>query len=281
MYELLVRIETLLVALDRPVLLAIGVPALLIGLVLWLGGTRYSTAIIGLLGAVVGSFLGLLVSQWFDLHPWLSMLVGAIVLAVASILLRNILILVLAVLVFSAVSGAGYIAVALDRIAPAQPEAQAQTQTPTPTRPGFSVQSFSNMDTAQRLTYMKDISQEAETFEERLKALLSDTWNALGTQGWMVVIAVVAGAVVGILLVWYIAKVIIALAYSVVGTATLFLGAQAALLSAGYHAVSSLDAHRLSLPIAFASMTGVGWVWQLFSSRRKPKHEAAEAKKDE
>jgi len=198
---------------------------------------------------------------------------------VASILLRNILILVLAVLVFSAVSGAGYIAVALDRIAPAQAEAQTQTQTST--RPGFSVQSFSDMDAAQRLTYMKDISQEAETFEERLRALLSDTWNALGTQGWMVVIAVVAGAVVGILLVWYIAKVIIALAYSVVGTATLFLGAQAALLSAGYHAVSSLDAHRLSLPIAFASMTGIGWVWQLLSSRRKPKHEAAEAKKDE
>ena len=64
----------------------------------------------------------MLVSQWFTLHPLLSMLVGAMVLAVASILLRNILILVLAVLVISAVSGAGYIAVALDRIAPQQAE---------------------------------------------------------------------------------------------------------------------------------------------------------------
>ena len=281
MYELLVRIETLLVPLNRPVLLAIGVPALLIGLVLWLGGTRYSTAIIGLLGAVVGSFLGLLVSQWFNLHPWLSMLVGAIVLAVASILLRNILILVLAVLVFSAVSGTGYIAVMLDRIAPAPPEPQAQTQAQPQTRSSLTIQSFSSMDTAQRLTYMNDISKEAETFEERLKALLDDTWNALGAQGWMVVIAVVAGAVVGILLVWYVAKVIIALAYSVVGTATLFLGAQAALLGVGYHVASALDSHRLSLPVAFVTMTAIGWVWQVFYSHRKPRHETAETKKDE
>jgi VIT1/CCC1 family predicted Fe2+/Mn2+ transporter len=137
------------------------------------------------------------------------------------------------------------------------------------------------MDAAQRLTYMNDISEEAKTFEQRLKALLDDTWNALGSQGWMVVIAVVGGAVVGILLVWYIAKVIIALAYSVVGTATLFLGAQAALLGAGYQAVSALDARRLSLLIAFITMTAIGWVWQLFYSQRKSKRETAETQQAE
>ena len=108
------------------------------------------------------------------------------------------------------------------------------------------------MEAAERLTYMNDITQEAQTFADRLKALLANTWDAMGTQGWMVIIAVAVGAVVGILLVWFIAKIIIALAYSLVGTATIFLGTQAALLGAGYHAVSSLDAapgaaaHRLS-----------------------------------
>ena len=91
----------------------------------------------------------------------------------------------------------------------------------------------------------------------------------------MVVIAVAVGAVVGILLVWFIAKIIIALAYSLVGTAAIFLGAQAALLGVGYPAVSSLDARRGLLPIAFLTMTVIGWVWQLFYAQRKPRHEPA------
>ena len=274
MYELLLRIETLLLGLNTPVLLGIGLPALAVGLVLWLGGSRYSTAIIGLLGAVVGSFLGLLVSQWLNLHPWLSMLVGAMVLAIVSILLRNFLILVLAVLVFSAVSGAGYLAVVLDRIAP--PIAQPQAQALTATESRIPIQSFSHMEAAERLTYMDDISEEAETFADRFKALLTDTWNAVGSQGVMVILAVTVGAVVGILLVWFIAKVIIALAYSLVGTAAIFLGAQAALLGVGYHAVSSLDTRRWLLPIVFITMTAIGWVWQLFFAG--PKHKVQPAK---
>jgi hypothetical protein len=61
MYELLLRTETLLVGLATPVLAALGIGAVVVGLVLWLGGTRYSAVIIGLLGAVVGTatiFLG-------------------------------------------------------------------------------------------------------------------------------------------------------------------------------------------------------------------------------
>lgn len=275
MYELFVRIETLLQPLTSPVLLGIGIPAVLVGLVLWLGGSRYSTVIIGLLGAVVGSFVGLLVSQWLNLHPWLSMLVGAVVLAVASILLRNVLILILAVLVFSAVTGAGYLSVVLDRIAPPQAEPQGQALTAS----GVPVQSFSNMEPTQRLNYMNDITHEDQTFADRLKALLTDTWNAVGSQGVMVILAVVVGAVVGILLVWFIAKVIIALAYSLVGTAAIFLGAQAALLGAGYPVASAFDTRRSLLPIAFIAMTAIGWVWQLFFAG--PKHKPPHAKESE
>jgi hypothetical protein len=220
--------------------------------------------------------MGLLVSQWLNLHPWLSMLVGAVVLAIISILLRNILILVLAVLVVSAVSGAGYLAVVLDRIAPPQPEPQAQVRTES----RIPIQSFSHMEAAERLTYMNDITNEAETFADRFKALLTDTWNAVGSQGMMVILAVTVGAVVGILLVWFVAKVIIALAYSLVGTATIFLGAQAALLGAGYPAVSDLDARRSLLPITFITMTAIGWVWQLFYAGRKPRREAKEKTKE-
>jgi hypothetical protein len=259
MYELLLRTETLFWGLSSLVLLVIGGVALTTGLVLWLGGSRHSTIIIGLLGAVVGSALGLLVSQWLNLNPWLSMIVGAAVLAGISVLLRNILVLVLAVLVLSALGGGGYLAVVLDRAVPqARPEARAQ-QPPT-------VQYFSGMDQADRMNYMNDLSGTDQTFAERLKALLANTWEAIRPHTWMVALAALAGAVIGLLLVWFVAKIVIALAYSIVGTTAIFLGAQAALLAAGYAAVSALADHRRALPITFLIMIAIGWLWQLFVS---------------
>jgi hypothetical protein len=275
MYELLLRTETLFLGLSPLVLLIAGIVALGVGLVLWLGGTRHSAVIIGLLGAVVGSAVGLLVSQWFKFPPWLSVVVGAAVLAGISVLLRNILILVLAVLVFSAISGGGYLAVVLDRTVPqARPEAGAQQKD--------VFQSFTAMDPAGRLAYMDDISNKSQTFDQRLKALLANTREAIRPHFWTVAVATLAGAAIGIALVWFVAKIVIALAYSIVGTATIFLGAQAALLAAHYTAVSSLVDHRRTLPIAFLVMIAVGWLWQLFSHhRRTAKRESEEPAQQE
>ncbi len=270
MYELLLRTETLLAGLSTPLLAALGLGAVVVGLVLWLGGTRYSAFIIGLLGAVVGSACGLLVGQQFGVNPWLGMLVGSAVLGGLSILLKNVLIVVLAVLVFSAVSGAGYLTVILDR---AIPQAQAADQN----QPRQTVRYFSGMGFAERQTYMNDISREAETFADRLRALLTNTWEAAGPQGWALALAILAGAVVGILLVWFLAKIVIALAYSIVGTAAIFLGTQAALLAAGVPAVSELASRRGTLSIAFLLMTVIGWIWQLFyGGPKKPGPEPAQ-----
>jgi hypothetical protein len=262
MYELLLRTETLLQGLTTAALLGVGLGTLLVGLVFWLGGTRYSAAITGLLGAVVGSAAGLLVSQRFDLQPWLGMLVGAAVLAGLAILLRNVLVLVLAVLVFSAVSGTGYLAVVLDRAVPQISAEAEQQRQPT-------IRHFRDMDAAGRQDYMNDISKEADTFGARLDALLADTWAAIRPYGWMVLLAIVAGAVIGGLLVWFVAKLVIALAYSIVGTALLFVGLQAALLAAGFAAVSALADHPRVLPLTFLVMAVLGWLWQLSYGRRR------------
>jgi hypothetical protein len=268
MYELLLRIETLFLGLPAPTLLAIGAGAIVVGLVLWLGGRRHSAVVAGLFGALVGSAGGLLVGQQFDLHPWLSMFVGAAVVAGLAILLRNVLIVVLAVLVFSAVSGAGYVTVILDRaVPPARSETQdvpGQAFSDTRIEQEPMVQRFSGMDRADRLSYLDEITQEAQTFADRFKALLGNTWEAMSPHSWGILLAVVAGAVVGILLVWLIAKIVIALAYSIVGTAALFLGVQAALLAAGVLVVSDIEPRRWLLPIAFLVVVVVGWVWQLF-----------------
>ena len=274
MYELLLRTEVLFLGLKPLVLLAIGLPALGVGLVLWLGGTRYSSIITGLLGAVVGAAAGLLIGQWLELHLWLSMLVGAAVLATASILLRNALILVLAVLVVAAVSGAGYLAVVLDRMAPPEPETEASAQY------AVQVQPLASMDQTARLNYVDEISGEEPSFSERLRAVLDDTWQAVRPHAWKFVLSVVAGGLIAVFLVWLIKKALIALAYSLVGVAAIFMGSQAASLGLGLQAVSALEARPWLLPGGFLTLTGIGWAWQLVNARPRPRKEPAKKEQD-
>jgi hypothetical protein len=276
MYELLLRIETLLMDVQPPALLGIGAVALVIGLIFWLGGTRYSTGIVGLIGATIGAAAGLIVSGQFDLHPWLSMLVGAVVVAALAILLKKALILALAVLIISAVSGAGYVSVVLDHMTPAPASETSVVQQP------MAYQSFLQMEPDARLNYINRISNESQTFAERLRALFADTWAAIQPHKWIALIAIVAGAVLAIVLVWLIARIVIALAYSIVGVTILFFGLQAALLSVNIHAASELYPRPWLLPAVFLVLVVVGWAWQLIFLRPvRVKHEPAEVHEEE
>jgi hypothetical protein len=272
MYELLLRTETLLTSLRPPVLLGIGAVAVAIGLIFWLGGTRYSTAIIGLLGAVIGAVAGLTASHRFGVHPWLSILVGAVVVAVLAILLKKVLVLVLAVLILSAVSGAGYVSVVLDCTTAPPSSAAAQQIT--------VYQPFLRMAPEARLEYVDRISNQSQTFLDRLKALFDDTWTAVKPHNTIALIATIAGAVVAVVLVWLIAKIITALAYSIVGVAALFVGLQAALLAVDVHAVSDLNPRPWLLPVIFLVLVVIGWVCQLFFWRSvKVQQEPEEVRK--
>lgn len=270
MYELLLRTETLFLSLRPLVLLGIGVPALIAGLVFWLGGARYSTVIVGLLGALVGAVAGLMVSQWLGLNLWLAMIVGAAVVSTVSALLRNVLVLALAVLVIAAAAGAGYLAVALDKAIPqeqTEPDAQAST--------GQSLlfQSLSGSDA--RLDYVDRMTRQEADFAEKVRAIGTDTWETAQPHIWKLALSVAAGAAVAVFLVWFVKKALIALAYSVVGTATLIVGAQTTTLAGGWHVVSAIRPGPWALPATFGGMVAFGWVVQLIISRT-PKPQKAE-----
>ena len=256
MNELLLRTETLLVGLRSPALPGIGAVALVIGLIFWLGGTRYSTAITGLLGAIVGATGGLVVAQHFGTHLWLSLLVGAIIVAILAIVLKKALVIVLAVLIIATVSGAGYVSVVLDRMAPPPASDTATQQT-------LVHQPFLQMGFDARQNYVNEISNDSQTFPDRLKAMLADTWAATEPYRWTALIAIIVGAVVALVLVWFLAKLVITLAYSIVGVAAIFLSLQAALLAVSIRAASGLYPHPWLLPILFLVMIVLGWVWQL------------------
>lgn len=257
MYELLLRTETLLMGLRPMVLLGVGAVALVVGLFFWLGGTRYSTIVVALIGAVIGAAAGLVAGQQFGMSPWLSMLIGAVVVAVLAILVKKVLILALAVLILSAVSGAGYVSVILDRVAP--PAASETT-----TQRSSLYQSFLQMEPEARLNYVNRISNESQTFLDRLEALFDDTWAAIQPHKWTALIAIGVGAVVALVLIWLIAKIVIALAYSIVGVAAIFLGLQSALLAGNVRTASELSPRPWLLPVVFVVMVVIGWIWQLF-----------------
>jgi hypothetical protein len=272
MNELLLRIETLCVEVDSTILLGVGVGMAVVGLFLWLGGVRYGTIVIGLLGAAVGALLGMLVSQKAGLGPFLCMAVGAVILSIISIAARNALVIVLATVIFALVAATAYTSVVLDR----QPAPEGTTQKTVPGdsltaqgEPRFVYQSFSSMDPNTRQAYIDNLGGSKEDFQSRLKVVLGDLWRALGPHRWYLLGAILIGGVGGFLLIWFIKNVVLPLCYSVVGTTAVLLGAQVLLLGLGARVVSDLSTRPWIMPVTFGSMTAIGWVRQLLSGRKR------------
>ena len=268
MYELLIRIETVCVDAQLLTLLGVGAVATVAGLLLWLAGTYFSSVIIGILGAAVGSFCGLLISQWFDVSSLLSMGIGAAVFCAAAVLLRNIIIIVLAIIIFALAAGTGYSSIILG-----SPAEQQESESEA-----VVVSSFSEMDPAMRLSYVDEISEEQDGFFEKLKAMLKDTLGTMSPFKWKLLLSTIVGGLGGLLLVWFIKRFVIALCCSVVGAMLVLVGIENLLMAAGFQMCNALGGHRLALSVTYFSMVGIGAVVQLIIARSQ-KLEEAEAKK--
>ena len=269
MYELLLRFETLFSTLSTPVLLGTGAGLLVAGVLLWLFGQRFGAVIIGLVGAAVGAVLGLMVGQWLDFHLLVGMGIGALVLAIAFILLRNTIVLVLTVAIFAAISGAGYLSTQLDALVQtSHTDANSPSIYGTELPSRVQTQAFTNMLTpAERLTYFENLTSAQEGFSEKLRAILQDTWEMIKPQFWRVTGIALGGAAAAILLIWVVKKIVILLAYAVVGSTTLLFGVQVLLLGIGIGIVSKLPRIPWLLPAIFGGLVLVGWVSQAITGR--------------
>jgi len=272
MNELLLRVETLCAEVDSTILLGAGAGMAVVGLFLWLGGARYGTIVIALLGAAVGAMVGLLVSQKAGLGPFLCMAVGAVILSILSIAARNGLVIVLATVIFALLAATLYTSYVLDR----QPAEEATTRSAAPgssftsqEQPPLVYQSFSSMDPNSRQAYIDNLSGSKEDFQSRLKVMLADLWRALGPYRWYLVGAILIGGVGGFLLIWFIRNVVLPLCYSVVGTTAALLGVQVLLLGLGARVVSDLSPRPWIVPATFGSMTLIGWVRQLLAGHKR------------
>jgi len=273
MVELLLRLETVLLEVSILKLIIVGFPVLLVGLLLWLSGDRFSSAIIGVLGAAVGAVCGLLVSQWLTLDLWISMIVGAVILAGVSVWLRNILIIVLATLVFAALGGGGYLTIKLDSLSQQSPEAG------DPNTTNISP-SFLRMDLQGRQDYVAALDSVEPGSPPRAKAeaLLADLWQTVEPYVWPLVLATLVGGAVALVLIKFIKSVVILVAYSSVGTSATGLGLLTLCASVGLKPISQLSANRWILPASFAVMIVIGCLSQIRLKRRKVSAVKAPAK---
>lgn len=262
MYELLIRIETLCIEAQPLTLLGIGAITTVVGLLLWLAGTYFSSVVIGILGSVLGSFFGLLVSQWLDQNSLLSMSIGAAVFCIAAVLFRNIIIIVLAIIVFALAGGTAYSSIILG-----SPTQQQDAQID----PAL-VSSFSHMDPTMRLSYVNQITEEDDGFFEKLKALLRDTLGTMSPHRWKLLLSVLLGGIGGLLLGWLIKRLILAICCSCVGAFLVLVGVEALLMTVGFQMCNAFQEHRLALTVTYFSMVGLGIVVQLILTRSpKPK----------
>ena len=261
MFEILIRIETLCLNIQPLALLGCGLLVIILGLPLWLAGSYFSSIILGLLGAVVGSACGLLVSQWLDLSALVSMSVGAVVFTIAAVLFRNVLIILLATVVFALAGGTVYSSLILEETAP-QPSTELKFAL---------IQPFSQMDSSSRLTYANQVTVKAGSFLERLKLLVKDALQTVSPHKWKILLSAFVGGVVGLLLIWFIRKLILALCYSGVGTFLLLIGIEVVLLGISVNLCSLLQGRRSVLTIIFLSMLGFGTIFQLLVTRSKTK----------
>jgi hypothetical protein len=264
MVELLLRLETVLLEVSIAKLIIVGCPVLLVGLLLWLSGDRFSSAIIGVLGAAVGAVCGLLVSQWLTLDLWISMIVGAVILAGVSIWLRNILIIILATLVFAMLGGGGYLTLKLDSLAQQSPD------TGDPNTASVSP-SFLRMDLQGRQAYVAalDATEPGSAPKAKAQALLTDLWQTVEPYVWPLVLATLVGGAVALVLIKFIKSVVILVAYSSVGTSATGLGLLALCTSVGLRPISQMSVNRWILPASFTVMIAIGCFSQIRLKHRK------------
>lgn len=274
MNELLLRIETLCWEVNTSLLIGAGAGMAVVGLILWLGGVRYSTVVIGLLGAAVGTVAGMFVGQKLGVDLLVSMAGGALVLGLVSILLRNVLVIVLATAIFALVAAGGYTSLVLDgqsveRTEQAETPESATSLSTSPFDQRFLIQSFSSMDPNSRDMYVNQLAGSEEGFDAKAKAVLADTWELIGPYRWQLLGVLAVGAIAGFLLIWFIKTVVLPLCYSIVGTAAVLLGAQFVMLGVGFRAASALPPQRWVVPAVFGCMSVIGWVQQLMAGRRR------------
>jgi len=179
--------------------------------------------------------------------------------------LQNLVIVILAVVIFALSSGTGYLSFVLNGRLPQKelPETIQDTR------------SLEEMDPLERMAYLDQLSEEsrallegtreeARGFWQRLRTIISDTWQQTTAHRWKLVLFVILGGLGGLALAWLIKKIVMALCCSMVGSLVTLTGVQLLLLAKKVTMMQALQSRPNILPILFTGMVLFGWAIQIF-----------------
>jgi len=276
MQEILTRIEAICLELPSGTLFIAGIIITIMGLYLWLGGNYYYGIIVGLLGAALGSLAGMVISQSFNLASIWCILIGATLLALVSVHFKNIVIIILAVLIFSLSSGTGYLSYALNSA-----KSLRENNLSSTTDVSLSGDTLSGLDKIADITQksrdtIHKTTDAAGNFYEKIKQVLSDAWSDTSGHRWQLFAFIAVGGIVGFLLACLVKKIVIALCCSIVGATATIAGVQILLMAKGAAMLEALQKRPSILPIIFSGMVILGWLVQLLIVRTGKKVQVQE-----
>ena len=285
MPSIITRIEEAALALDWAVLLTAGIVMVVVGMVLWLGGLRYSGLIFGLFGAIVGAGLGQLTSQIIGAPALACVGIGAVVVALAAIFLKEAMIFFMAVLIFALACGLVYLSYSVNteswrqhleqvgRDVQNDPEAMAESSV------SEEIEWFRSWsDLPEQAPPPSDKPAVREYVLGRLKAVLAEVRLYVSAHRGSLILWIVGGGLVGLLIALLLKKVIMAVCCSIVGSTAVFFGVLAIMVAKQVHALTALRLRPALTPVLLGTMILVGFVTQLALARpsKKPAEEAEE-----
>ncbi len=281
MLDLLLRIQDAALQLDPLTIWPSALVGIVMGMFLWLGGTRYSFFVVGILGAGLGGCAGLLVHHFFQTEILISAAIGAVVLAIAFVLLERVVIVLLATTIFALACGTSYMGYSLqdknwnELITMQQlKRVEAMQQGINDgTAPGNLADSWMAQPVPE--TGVNTEGESHQAGKSRLGDIFDAIKESVGENKGMLILWILLGATIGLFLAYVLKKVIMAICCSVVGSTSIILGVIALFLAKGTAVISTLETRPKLTPTIFAAMVIFGCICQLIFAR-KPKTESSE-----
>ncbi|MBI9016234.1 MAG: hypothetical protein JEZ07_03125 [Phycisphaerae bacterium] len=281
MNQYLLKFEQACLDSTPEALLVIGIGCIVIGLFLWLGGTRYSWLVAGIVGSAIGLGAGLLICAGFDTQTLPTILISIAVGAGIAILLQNVIIITLAVAIFAVSGGTAYLGYLLNN-----PDEQAETTQQQDFKPIEEL-----TEKAEETVKNGLIVEKIEEFNEkggmkglllRVKEVGMEITNKASKDKGLLALFTAIGAVLGLIIALMVLKwIVLALCCSIVGSAVLILGTIMALMFKGATPITSMINDPKLLPSIFFFMVAFGWTVQMLLAGPLRQKESAKKVKNE
>ena len=282
MQKLLIKFQEAAFQMDPQSLWIPACIAIVLGLFLWLGGTRYASFVIGILGAGAGATCGILISHWFGTDRMLTVVIASAVVSIIAVLLKRMVIAVLAMAIFAITCGSTYMGFHISEInwQNVNQTKNNQALDQSNPEPGDDLRTSRMQPAPTPLTGelydQTDYSSTPETKERNtafheIKNILKTTAS---NNTFMLILWIVLGALIGLAVAHFLRKIIMAFCCSTVGATAILLGLITVFLAKQTPVVDTIIDRPNLAPTVFGVMILMGFVSQLvFAKKPKPETE--------